>query len=160
MPGEGMVEMMKDEYRVVYERDETGWWTARVPEVRGCHTQGRTVDEAHRRIREALGLFIDDANAVTLHDQVKLPGNAKKMIHEYVTLRQQAEIEARRALQAGQSAVKLLQSPPLKMSGRDAADLLGISHQRVHQLARANEARSRRHPSRRQPRRGHKQNVV
>ena len=35
---------------------------ASVRELRGCHTQGRTVDEARRRIREAIGLFINDVD--------------------------------------------------------------------------------------------------
>jgi predicted RNase H-like HicB family nuclease len=43
-------------YHVAYERDESGWWVASVREVRGCHTQGRTVDEARRRIRKSDGL--------------------------------------------------------------------------------------------------------
>ena len=37
-------------YHVTYERDESGWWVASVRGLRGCHTQGRTVDEARRRI--------------------------------------------------------------------------------------------------------------
>ena len=41
-----MVEEAVKSYRVAYERDESGWWVATVRGVRGCHTQGRTVDEA------------------------------------------------------------------------------------------------------------------
>ena len=48
-----MVEEAVKSYRVAYQRDESGWWVATVRGVRGCHTQGRTVDEARRRIREA-----------------------------------------------------------------------------------------------------------
>ena len=46
-------------YRVDYERDESGWRVASVRGVRGCHTQGRTVDEARRHVRQALELFVD-----------------------------------------------------------------------------------------------------
>src|SRR6476619_4645318 len=56
-----MVEEIVKTYHVAYERDASGWWVASVRELRGCHTQGRTVDEARRRIREALDLFVDDA---------------------------------------------------------------------------------------------------
>jgi predicted RNase H-like HicB family nuclease len=45
---------------VAYERDDSGWWVASIREVPGCHSQGRTIDEARRRVREALGLFIED----------------------------------------------------------------------------------------------------
>ena len=58
-----MVETMK-RYTVRYERDEGGWWVATVPRIRGCHTQGRTLDQARRRIREAMALFIDNAERV------------------------------------------------------------------------------------------------
>jgi predicted RNase H-like HicB family nuclease len=56
---------------VAYERDDSGWWVASIREMRGCHTQGQTVDEARRRIREAMALFVDDAPTVKLVDDVK-----------------------------------------------------------------------------------------
>jgi predicted RNase H-like HicB family nuclease len=68
-----MVEEAVKSYRVAYERDESGWWVATVRGVRGCHTQGRTVDEARRRIREALELFVDNARRAPIVDDVKLP---------------------------------------------------------------------------------------
>jgi predicted RNase H-like HicB family nuclease len=64
-------------YHVAYDRDESGWWVASVREVRGCHTQGRTVDEARRRIRKAMELFVDDARSAKLVDNVKLPAPLK-----------------------------------------------------------------------------------
>ena len=121
-------------YHVAYERDESGWWVARVREVRGCHTQGRTVDEARRRIREAMDLFVDDARSAKLIDDVKLPVTAVKAIRAYTTLRKRADREDRRASLAARRAVRLLRGGKLKMSARDAARLLGVSHQRVHQL--------------------------
>ena len=56
-------------YHVTYERDESGWRLASVREVRGCHTQGRTVAEARRRIRKAMELFVDDARSAKLVDE-------------------------------------------------------------------------------------------
>lgn len=52
--------MSVNTYHVAYERDDSGWWVASIREVRGCHSQGRTIDEARLRVREALGLFIED----------------------------------------------------------------------------------------------------
>ena len=121
-------------YHVAYERDKSGWWVASVREVRGCHTQGRTVDEARRRIREAMDLFVDNARAAKLIDDVKLPATAAKAIRAYTTLRKRADREDRRASLAARRAVRLLRGGKLKMSARDAARLLGVSHQRVHQL--------------------------
>ena len=122
-------------YHVAYQRDELGWWVASVREVRGCHTQGRTVDEARRRIREALELFVDDAGSAKMIDDVKLPMNAARAIRAYATLRKRAEQENRRAARAARHAVSVLSGGRLKMSARDAGRLLGLSHQRVHQLA-------------------------
>jgi predicted RNase H-like HicB family nuclease len=129
-----MVEEAVKSYRVAYERDGSGWWVATVRGVRGCHTQGRTVDEARRRVREALGLFVDDARRASIVDEVKLPTAAARAIRAYTSLRKKADEEDRRAARAARRAVQLLRTGKLKMSARDAARLLGLSHQRVHQL--------------------------
>jgi len=113
-------------------------WVASVREVRGCHTQGRTVDEARRRIVDAMALFIDNARSNKIVDNVKLPAVAAKAIREYATLRKRAAQEDRRAAVAARRAVRVLRGGRLKMSARDAARLVGLSHQRVHQLARDN----------------------
>lgn len=136
-----MVEEIMNVYHVAYQRDESGWWVASVREVRGCHTQGRTVDEARRRIREAMELFVDDAQSAKVVDDVKLPAMAAKAIRAYATLRKRADQEDRRAAIAARRAVRLLQGGKLKMSARDAARVLGISHQRVHQLAHEGPSR-------------------
>ena len=136
-----MVEELVRTYHVTYERDASRWWVASVRHLRGCHTQGRTVDEARRRIADAMDLFIDDARSATIVDEVKLPPAAKKAIRAYTTLRRKAEQEDRRAALAARRAVRVLRGGRLRMSARDAARVLGLSHQRVHQLAQ--EARTR-----------------
>lgn len=135
MSREGMVEKVVKTYRVVYERDEAGWWVASVRGLRGCHTQGRTVDEARRRIVEAMELFVHKARSAKIVDEVRLPTSAAKAIRTYTTLRKRADQEDHRAALAARRAVRLLRGGRLKMSARDAARLLGVSHQRVHQLA-------------------------
>jgi predicted RNase H-like HicB family nuclease len=128
-------------YRVVYERDESGWWVASVRGVRGCHTQGRTVEEARRRIAEALELFVNNARKATLVDEVQLPTGAARAVRAYATLRKRAEQEDRRAGLAARRAVRALRGGRLKMSARDTARLLGLSHQRVHQLTQGEAGR-------------------
>jgi predicted RNase H-like HicB family nuclease len=121
-------------YRVAYDRDESGWWVASVRGVRGCHTQGRTVDEARRRLRKAMELFVDDARSAGFIDNVKLLEPAVKAVRLYAALRKQADRKERRAALAGRRAVRLLRGANLKISMRDAARLLGVSYQRLHQL--------------------------
>jgi len=127
--------MNRRKYHVTYDRDESGWWQARVTEVRGCHTQGRTIDEARRRIREALALFVGNADRATLVDDLELPAAAKRAISDYATLRVQAKETTWRASVAARKAVRVLRSGKLRMSTRDTARLLGVSFQRVNQLA-------------------------
>jgi predicted RNase H-like HicB family nuclease len=44
---------MKRKYAVIFERAETNW-AAYVPDLPGCVTTGRTLDETERNIREAI----------------------------------------------------------------------------------------------------------
>ncbi|MBI3770406.1 MAG: type II toxin-antitoxin system HicB family antitoxin [Deltaproteobacteria bacterium] len=120
-------------YTVRYERDEAGWWVATVKGVRGCHTQGRTLDEARRRIREALVLVMRDAKAADLVDEVRLPVDVRRTLAQFQTARSRAEREQERARAAAKAAVRTLRRR-LKVSVRDAGALLGLSHQRVQQI--------------------------
>jgi predicted RNase H-like HicB family nuclease len=122
------------QYRVQFERDESGWWVASVPGVRGCHTQGRTLSEARRRIRQALGLFVDDAARATLIDDVKMPAAVRRVVSEYRSTRVQAERAQTAARLRAKRAVQLLAGGGMRLSRRDTADVLGVSFQRIQQL--------------------------
>lgn len=41
-------------YPVLIEQDEDGWFVAVVPDIPGCYTQGKTVEQAIQRIKEAI----------------------------------------------------------------------------------------------------------
>jgi predicted RNase H-like HicB family nuclease len=45
-------------FGVVVEKDEEGYYIASVPELPGCHTQAKTLDELTRRIREAIQAYL------------------------------------------------------------------------------------------------------
>jgi len=47
------------EFAVVIEKDEDGYYVASVPELKGCHTQGKTLDEVMERSREAILLCLE-----------------------------------------------------------------------------------------------------
>ena len=51
------------QFDVVIERDEEGYYIASVPQLPGCHTQARSLDEVTRRIREAVELCLEAAGA-------------------------------------------------------------------------------------------------
>ncbi|MCC5997555.1 MAG: type II toxin-antitoxin system HicB family antitoxin [Thermofilum sp.] len=46
-------------FSVVIERDEDGYYVAHVPELPGCHTQAKTLDELLERIKEAIELHLE-----------------------------------------------------------------------------------------------------
>jgi predicted RNase H-like HicB family nuclease len=46
-------------FNVVIERDTEGYYVASVPELRGCHTQARSLDTLMARIREAIELCLE-----------------------------------------------------------------------------------------------------
>lgn len=49
----------KREFSVIVERDVDGYYVASVPELRGCHTQARSLDKLMERIREAIALCLE-----------------------------------------------------------------------------------------------------
>jgi predicted RNase H-like HicB family nuclease len=124
---------MSERYNVTVERDEAGAWIARVPEVQGCHTYGRTLDQVRRRIREALSLWVDDADRAELVEQIRLPGDARHAIRRSASARARAERDRQEAQRATSDAAELLVRR-LGLGVRDAGELLGISYQRVQQL--------------------------
>jgi predicted RNase H-like HicB family nuclease len=123
-----------NKYRVQYDRDVSGWWIATVPDVQGCRTQGRTLAEARKRIREALSLYVEHAATATLEDDVRMPAAIKRAVRDYRSARDKAEKEQVTASLRARNAVKLLAGPKLKLSRRDAAEVVGLSPQRVQQL--------------------------
>lgn len=42
------------DYTVIIEQDEDGIYVAKVPDISGCYTQGKTVEEVIKRIKEAI----------------------------------------------------------------------------------------------------------
>jgi predicted RNase H-like HicB family nuclease len=124
------------EYRVVIERDESGAWIARIPEIRGCHSYGRTLEQARRRIREALSLWVDDAGTAHLDVQIRLPQDVRRELRRSASARERAERDREQATAVTRQAATALVRD-LRLGMRDAAELLGISHQRVQQLVRS-----------------------
>lgn len=125
-----------ESYKVRYERDPSGWWIVTIPEVQGCRTQGRSIAEGRKRIREALASFIDEAAAdrAKLVDDIRLPAAVKRKLREVTASRLRAE----RSKEKAQDVTRVAASQLTRRAGlsvRDAAEMLGISHQRVQQLA-------------------------
>ena len=50
---------MPRQFDVVIERDSEGYFVASVPQMPGCHTQARSLDQVSDRIREAITLCLE-----------------------------------------------------------------------------------------------------
>jgi len=44
---------LRREFTVIIEQDEDGYFIGTVPELKGCHTQARSLDQLMERIKEA-----------------------------------------------------------------------------------------------------------
>jgi predicted RNase H-like HicB family nuclease len=51
--------VMPQQFNVVIEQDEDGYFVASVPSLPGCHTQAKSLDQLMERIREAIELYVD-----------------------------------------------------------------------------------------------------
>ena len=51
--------------KVVFEPSEEGGYTAHVPALPGCISEGDTLDEARRNIREAIALYLQPTDEAT-----------------------------------------------------------------------------------------------
>lgn len=119
-------------YVAVYERDsEADAWLVNIKDINGCQTYGRSLRQAENRIREALALWLDrDPDGLTITPQ--WPLDLVGVAIEASQARSAASEAAQQAGAAMATAAKRLDR--MGLSRRDAADILGISHQRVQQL--------------------------
>jgi len=55
-------------FTVLIEQDEDGIYVAKVPDIIGCYTQGKTVEQAMERIKEAIQVCLeaDDEEIIPL----------------------------------------------------------------------------------------------
>ncbi len=47
-------------FQVVIEQDEDGFFVADVPALQGCHTQGKTFEEAIENIQEVIRMCVEE----------------------------------------------------------------------------------------------------
>lgn len=47
------------QFKVIIEQDEDGWYIAEVPELPGCYTQAKTLEQLRERIKEVIKLVLE-----------------------------------------------------------------------------------------------------
>jgi predicted RNase H-like HicB family nuclease len=48
-------------FQVIIEQDEDGFYVADVPALIGCHSQGRTFEEAIENVKEVIAMCVQEA---------------------------------------------------------------------------------------------------
>ena len=67
-------------FKVLIEKDETGYYVADVPELQGCHTQAKNKKELMKRVREVIELCLEDSKPVVKKvdfQEIEVPLKAK-----------------------------------------------------------------------------------
>jgi predicted RNase H-like HicB family nuclease len=52
--------MANREFYVLTEKDEDGFFVGEVPYLKGCYTQGKTIDELMTNMKEVIELCLED----------------------------------------------------------------------------------------------------
>lgn len=108
-----------------------GMWVVWVDQIPECITFGINIPHATRRLRDALSLFRGDADHIPVEVR-PAPGAVAELVQELSRARTELHEASERAHRATSRAAISLSARGI--SRRDAAALLGISHQRVQQL--------------------------
>jgi hypothetical protein len=120
-----------DTYHAHVERGDR-YWLVRVREV-DRWTQARRLREVEEMARDLVAVMLDiDPDSFQLEVTYELPDSVRGHLAEADRLRQ--ESDAAKSAAAGESRAAARELVESGMSLRDAAQLLGLSYQRVHQL--------------------------
>lgn len=130
-------QLMTTRYHATFELDESGVWIAQIEEFPQVHTFGRTLGKAREYLVDALALWLD-VPINNVKDSIEicpvvLPIKVQNTVDEANAARVIAEATTETA-GALMSDAALALTKDARLSVRDAAELLGISHQRVQQL--------------------------
>lgn len=135
--------MNKKKYTARYTL-EHGRWLVEIVEIPQVHSFATTFAKARAHIRDALGLWlhVEDPATLDIADELAgVPGDLADEVSEARRSRAQAnQLLARSQELTAEAARRLVKD--VGVSTRDAAELLGVSHQRVHQLLQQAHRRS------------------
>ena len=121
-------------YTAMYWREGSNWLVELDEEPR-VHTFARTLPKAEENIRDATALWFENDDVALKHVYRDLQRETSDIVWAAREARAEMASAEYRALEVTREAAhRLMEVAGLSL--RDAAHLLGISHQRLHQLVR------------------------
>jgi hypothetical protein len=127
-----------DTYHAHVERGDR-YWLIHVREV-DRWTQARHVREVEEMARDLVAVMLEiDPDSFELEVAYQLPASVERHLAEAARLRRESDAaKSAAAVESRAAARELIESG---MPLRDAAQLLGVSYQRVHQLVEQDRPR-------------------
>lgn len=119
-------------------RDETGAWISRVPNLAGVHSNAKRLDQLAPRLAEAISLALetdvtaDEIVLVIDYQRLGLEPADSSAVQAAAEARDVLHAAQRRAEEASLAAARTLAGHGFTL--RDIGMLVGMSHQRIHQL--------------------------
>jgi hypothetical protein len=120
-------------YRVEVTRDGK-WWMVAIPELDGL-TQARRLEEAPRMARDYIAIVLDVPIAEVDVDLAVIDVDGVDVVEAVAKLdAEKAEVDAARERVANDTRSLAKALAGKKVPVRDIGAILGVSHQRAHQL--------------------------
>ena len=120
-------------YTALLKEEKDGRWSVELEEEPRVHSWGKTIVQALERVREAAAMWFEtEEDLIDLVPKVALAQGVMRTVGQARRARGHALEADRVALEKMKAAADALAAKGLSV--RDAAVILGISHQRVHQL--------------------------
>ena len=116
-----------------------GWWAARVPQLPGVFTQARRLDQVSAMVADAVSAFLNiPSEDIEVEVRPKLAVELTQQLEEAREERRHADQLASAAADKLRQVARTLADEGLPE--RDIGSILGVSHQRAHQLLAARKA--------------------